>query len=159
MSPAAKSSTAERSTAKTTTAKATAAEDAVAENTAEEGTAEESGSAAASTTNGVVIIGMGPGDPGLLTLRAAAELERADTVIVNRALCPAEILSHCRPDVEIIDSAAGEPAKLAARAAKGAAGSRGSCGATRGWRAVSPPRAAPCRRPGSRSRSCPACPP
>lgn len=119
MSPAAKSSTAERSTAKTTTAKATAAEDAVAENTAEEGTAEESGSAAASTTNGVVIIGMGPGDPGLLTLRAAAELERADTVIVNRALCPAEILSHCRPDVEIIDSAAGEPAKLAARAAKG----------------------------------------
>ncbi|WUI04579.1 bifunctional uroporphyrinogen-III C-methyltransferase/uroporphyrinogen-III synthase [Spirillospora sp. NBC_00431] len=62
---------------------------------------------------------MGPGDPGLLTLRAAAELERADTVIVNRALCPAEILSHCRPDVEIIDSAAGEPAKLAARAAKG----------------------------------------
>lgn len=61
---------------------------------------------------------MGPGDPGLLTLRAAAELERADTVIVSRAHCPAEILTHCRADVEIIDTAEGDPVKLAARAAK-----------------------------------------
>ncbi|TDC65736.1 bifunctional uroporphyrinogen-III C-methyltransferase/uroporphyrinogen-III synthase [Actinomadura sp. GC306] len=61
---------------------------------------------------------MGPGDPGLLTLRAAAELGRADTVIVHRAGCPAEILAHCRGDVEIIDSAEGDPVRLAARAAK-----------------------------------------
>ncbi|MBT2210240.1 MULTISPECIES: uroporphyrinogen-III synthase [Actinomadura] len=66
----------------------------------------------------VAIVGVGPGDPGLLTLRAAAELERADTVIVGRAHCPAEILAYCRPDAEIIDSAEGDPAKLAARAAK-----------------------------------------
>ncbi|MFI0484275.1 uroporphyrinogen-III synthase [Actinomadura sp. 9N215] len=72
----------------------------------------------AARPGGVVIVGMGPGDPGLLTLRAAAELERADTVIVNRALCPPEILSHCRPDVEIVDSADGDPVKIAARAAK-----------------------------------------
>ncbi|WP_279473161.1 bifunctional uroporphyrinogen-III C-methyltransferase/uroporphyrinogen-III synthase [Actinomadura darangshiensis] len=64
------------------------------------------------------MVGMGPGDPALLTLRAAAELERADTVIVSRAHCPAEILSHCRPDAEIVDTAEGDPVKLAARAAK-----------------------------------------
>ncbi|GAA0223225.1 bifunctional uroporphyrinogen-III C-methyltransferase/uroporphyrinogen-III synthase [Actinomadura nitritigenes] len=66
----------------------------------------------------VAIVGMGPGDPGLLTLRAAAELERADTVVVSRAYCPAEILAHCRPDVEILDTAEGDPVKLASRAAK-----------------------------------------
>ncbi|RFS83750.1 bifunctional uroporphyrinogen-III C-methyltransferase/uroporphyrinogen-III synthase [Actinomadura spongiicola] len=66
----------------------------------------------------VAIVGMGPGDPGLLTLRAAAELERADTVIVSRAHCPPEILAHCRPDVEIIDSADGDPVQHARRAAR-----------------------------------------
>ncbi|WP_279487181.1 uroporphyrinogen-III synthase [Actinomadura sp. 6K520] len=64
------------------------------------------------------MVGMGPGDPGLLTLRAASELGRADTVLVSRAHCPEEILSHCRPDVEIIDSAEGDPVRLAVRAAK-----------------------------------------
>ncbi|WP_230420704.1 bifunctional uroporphyrinogen-III C-methyltransferase/uroporphyrinogen-III synthase [Actinomadura soli] len=72
----------------------------------------------AARPGGVVIVGTGPGDPGLLTLRAAAELERADMVIVSRAHCPPEILSHCRPDAEIIDSADGDPVKTAARAAK-----------------------------------------
>ncbi|QKG22763.1 uroporphyrin-III C/tetrapyrrole methyltransferase [Actinomadura verrucosospora] len=66
----------------------------------------------------VAIVGMGPGDPGLLTLRAAAELERADTVVVNRAQCPADVLAHCRADVEILDAADGDPVKLASRAAK-----------------------------------------
>ncbi|WP_269757376.1 uroporphyrinogen-III synthase [Actinomadura violacea] len=66
----------------------------------------------------VAIVGMGPGDPGLLTLRAAAELERADTVVVNRAQCPADVLAHCRADVEILDVADGDPVKLASRAAK-----------------------------------------
>ncbi|WP_446474139.1 uroporphyrinogen-III synthase [Actinomadura opuntiae] len=66
----------------------------------------------------VAIVGMGPGDPGLLTLRAAAELERADTVVVSRAHCPADVLAHCRADVEILDTADGDPVKLASRAAK-----------------------------------------
>ncbi|WP_051711934.1 uroporphyrinogen-III synthase [Spirillospora albida] len=66
----------------------------------------------------VVLIGMGPGDPGLLTLRAASELGRADTVVVDRAACPAEILAHCRPDAEILDSASGDAAKLAVKAAR-----------------------------------------
>ncbi|MFB4298098.1 uroporphyrinogen-III synthase [Actinomadura sp. NTSP31] len=86
------------------------------------------GGAAGSTTAGrpsrtadpgtVAIVGMGPGDPGLLTLRAAAELERADTVVVSRAHCPADVLAHCRADVEILDTAEGDPVKLASRAAK-----------------------------------------
>src|SRR5690606_16790113 len=37
--------------------------------------------------------------------------------IVSRAHCPAEILSHCRPDVEIVDEAEGDPVRIAARAA------------------------------------------
>nr|WP_245679352.1 uroporphyrinogen-III synthase [Actinomadura hibisca] len=66
----------------------------------------------------VALVGTGPGDPGLLTLRAATELGRADVIVVDRALCHAEILSHARPDAEIVDAAEGDPAKLAARAAK-----------------------------------------
>ncbi|MFB4313736.1 uroporphyrinogen-III synthase [Actinomadura sp. 21ATH] len=66
----------------------------------------------------VALVGMGPGDPGLLTLRAADALGRADVVVVNRESCPAEILSHCRPDAEIVDSAGGDPGRLTARAAK-----------------------------------------
>ncbi|MEW2359734.1 uroporphyrinogen-III synthase [Spirillospora sp. NPDC029432] len=66
----------------------------------------------------VALVGMGPGDPGLLTLRAAGALGRADVVVVNREYCPAEILTHCRPDVEIVDSAGGDPGKLTVRAAK-----------------------------------------
>ena len=110
MSPAAKSTAAE-STKNTKSAKnAPARPPASARGTG-------AGEAAAGPGT-VSIVGMGPGDPSLLTLRAAAELERADTVIVSRASCPAEILAHCRPDVEIIDSAEGDPVRLAARAAE-----------------------------------------
>ncbi|WP_344888321.1 bifunctional uroporphyrinogen-III C-methyltransferase/uroporphyrinogen-III synthase [Actinomadura meridiana] len=80
-----------------------------------EGTASPEG---ARSTGRVVIVGMGPGDPGLLTLRAAAELARADTVVVSRAHCPDEVLAHCRPGVEIVDSAEGDPARFAEHAAK-----------------------------------------
>jgi len=66
----------------------------------------------------VTFVGLGPGDPGLLTLRAAAVLERADVVIVRRDSVHPEFLSHCRTDVEYLDSAEGDPAKLAAKAAK-----------------------------------------
>ncbi|HVS68438.1 MAG TPA: uroporphyrinogen-III synthase [Mycobacteriales bacterium] len=53
-------------------------------------------------TGVVVFIGAGPGDPGLLTLRAADLLAAADAVAVPDVL-RAAILLRCREDVEILD--------------------------------------------------------
>jgi uroporphyrinogen III methyltransferase/synthase len=49
----------------------------------------------------VHLVGAGPGDPGLLTVRARALLERAD-VVVHDALVPARLLEHVRPGAEIV---------------------------------------------------------
>jgi uroporphyrinogen III methyltransferase/synthase len=49
----------------------------------------------------VSLIGAGPGDPGLLTLRGAEALGRADVVIYDYLANPA-LLSHARPDAEQI---------------------------------------------------------
>jgi len=49
----------------------------------------------------VYLIGAGPGDPGLLTLKGRAILERADCVIYD-FLAAAELLRYCRPDAERI---------------------------------------------------------
>lgn len=108
MSPAAKSTAAESRAGESKAARST------------KGAAPGASPAARRTTEPgtVAIVGMGPGDPGLLTLRAAAELERADTVIVSRAHCPDDVLAHCRADAEIVDTAEGDPVKMAVRAAK-----------------------------------------
>ena len=50
----------------------------------------------------VYFIGAGPGDPGLLTLRGAACLERADVVVYDRLVHTA-VLRHARPGAERID--------------------------------------------------------
>ncbi|PSL08311.1 uroporphyrinogen-III C-methyltransferase [Haloactinopolyspora alba] len=50
----------------------------------------------------VAIVGGGPGDPGLLTLRGFDLLKQADVVLVDR-LAPHELLEGLRPDVEIVD--------------------------------------------------------
>lgn len=49
----------------------------------------------------VSLIGAGPGDPGLLTLRGAETLAAADVVIYDYLSNPA-LLSHARPDAERI---------------------------------------------------------
>ena len=51
----------------------------------------------------VALVGAGPGDPGLLTLRGRDLLAQADVVIVDR-LAATELLAHCRPGVEIVDA-------------------------------------------------------
>ncbi len=49
----------------------------------------------------VYLVGAGPGDSGLFTLRGAELLGRADTVIYD-GLVNLELLRHARPDAEII---------------------------------------------------------
>lgn len=49
----------------------------------------------------VYLIGAGPGDPGLLTLKGKAVLEMADVVVYD-ALANEALLNHARPDAERI---------------------------------------------------------
>lgn len=50
----------------------------------------------------VFLVGAGPGDPGLLTLRGRELLERADAVLYD-ALSHRAILAHCHPGAELRD--------------------------------------------------------
>ena len=49
----------------------------------------------------VFLVGAGPGDPGLLTLRAAELLREADTVVYDR-LVHEDVLRHARPHARLI---------------------------------------------------------
>ena len=50
----------------------------------------------------VALVGGGPGDPGLLTVRGRRLLAEADVVVVDR-LAPTAFLAELAPDVEVID--------------------------------------------------------
>src|SRR5919201_3402446 len=50
----------------------------------------------------VHLVGAGPGDPGLATVRAIELIERADAIVHDR-LIPAELLRRARPGAELID--------------------------------------------------------
>ena len=49
----------------------------------------------------VYLIGAGPGDPGLLTIKGLECICRADVIVYDRLVHPA-LLAHARPDVELI---------------------------------------------------------
>jgi uroporphyrinogen III methyltransferase/synthase len=66
----------------------------------------------------VSFVGTGPGDAGLLTLRAVEKLAQADVVVTGRPAELAPFLTHCRADAEILDSSETDPVKLVTRAAK-----------------------------------------
>jgi uroporphyrin-III C-methyltransferase/precorrin-2 dehydrogenase/sirohydrochlorin ferrochelatase len=53
---------------------------------------------------GVALVGGGPGDPGLITVRGRQLLHEADVVIADR-LAPRSLLTELAPDAEIIDAA------------------------------------------------------
>jgi uroporphyrin-III C-methyltransferase len=50
----------------------------------------------------VYLVGAGPGDPELITMKGLNLLRRADVVIYDR-LAPPELLREARPDAELID--------------------------------------------------------
>ena len=52
---------------------------------------------------GVALVGGGPGDPGLITVRGRQLLSEADVVVTDR-LAPRSLLDELPPDVEIIDA-------------------------------------------------------
>ncbi|GAA4632006.1 uroporphyrinogen-III C-methyltransferase [Actinoallomurus vinaceus] len=53
---------------------------------------------------GVALVGGGPGDPGLITVRGRQLLAEADVVVTDR-LAPRELLDELSADVEIVDAA------------------------------------------------------
>ena len=55
----------------------------------------------------VAFVGAGPGDPGLLTLRAAEYLAEADVVVIDQVSREDFVARYARPDVEIIDAGHG----------------------------------------------------
>jgi uroporphyrin-III C-methyltransferase / precorrin-2 dehydrogenase / sirohydrochlorin ferrochelatase len=61
------------------------------------------GNRAAARTGRVALVGGGPGDPGLLTVRGRRLLAEADVVIADR-LAPRDALAGLDPDVEVIDA-------------------------------------------------------
>lgn len=52
----------------------------------------------------VYIIGAGPGDPGLLTIRGAELIARCPVVLYTGSLVPREVIARARPDARVIDS-------------------------------------------------------
>jgi uroporphyrin-III C-methyltransferase len=52
----------------------------------------------------VILVGGGPGDPGLITLAGLEAVRHADVIVCDR-LAPLSILHHAKPNAEIIDVA------------------------------------------------------
>jgi len=66
----------------------------------------------------VAFVGAGPGDPGLVTLRARDQLAAADVVVIDQVNRDDMVLRHARPDVEIIDAGHGEHGEELTRASR-----------------------------------------
>ncbi len=56
-----------------------------------------------SPPNGVALVGSGPGDPELITVRGRRLLAAAEVVVADR-LVPGLLLDELRPDVELVDA-------------------------------------------------------
>ena len=52
----------------------------------------------------VYVIGAGPGNPKLLTLRGAELIASCPVVLYTGSLVPTEVVAHARPDAKVLDS-------------------------------------------------------
>jgi uroporphyrinogen III methyltransferase / synthase len=75
----------------------------------------------------VAFVGAGPGDAGLMTVRAVDLLASADVVVIDQVAREGVVERYCRPDVEVVDAGHGDHgqplthamrAKLVVKAAK-----------------------------------------
>ena len=67
----------------------------------------------------VALVGAGPGDPELLTIRAVELLRSADVVVLDEQACGSWISRYVEPDTDLVDAGqgqGGEPLAHAARA-------------------------------------------
>jgi uroporphyrin-III C-methyltransferase/precorrin-2 dehydrogenase/sirohydrochlorin ferrochelatase len=71
---------------------------------AREGGAGRAGGAGEALRGWVALVGSGPGDPGLITVRGRQLLAQADVVVADR-LAPRSLLTELPPDVEVVDAA------------------------------------------------------
>jgi uroporphyrinogen III methyltransferase/synthase len=71
-----------------------------------------------SITGEVSFVGAGPGDEGLLTLRAVERLARADVVVLDQVRRDGLLARRCRPCVEVVDAGFGEDGQPMTRAAR-----------------------------------------
>jgi uroporphyrinogen III methyltransferase / synthase len=76
----------------------------------------------------VAFVGTGPGDPGLLTVRAVELIAAADVVVLDQLVREDQLARWARPDVEVLDAGFGDDgapltqagrAKIVTRAARG----------------------------------------
>jgi uroporphyrinogen III methyltransferase / synthase len=79
----------------------------------------------------VAFVGAGPGDAGLMTVRAVDLLAAADVVVIDQVAREGVVERYCRPDVEVVDAGHGDHgqplthamrAKLVVKAAKSVSG-------------------------------------
>ncbi|NLT56240.1 MAG: bifunctional uroporphyrinogen-III C-methyltransferase/uroporphyrinogen-III synthase [Actinomycetales bacterium] len=70
------------------------------------------------TTGRVAFVGAGPGDEGLLTLRAVERLHQADVVVLDQLPRDVLLATHCREGVEVLDAGFGEDGEPMTRAAR-----------------------------------------
>jgi uroporphyrinogen III methyltransferase/synthase len=70
------------------------------------------------STGSIAFVGTGPGDPGLLTLRAVELIEQADVVVLDRLLGRADVARWTRADVEVLEAGFGDDGQPLTHAAR-----------------------------------------
>jgi uroporphyrinogen III methyltransferase/synthase len=70
------------------------------------------------STGSIAFVGTGPGDPGLLTLRAVELIAEADVLVLDRMLQAADLARWTRPDVEVLEAGFGDDGQPLTHAAR-----------------------------------------